>query len=158
MAIRLFEQRKNDATERRIIILTSDGLDTASATTAARIIDSARADDITLYVIHFPLFAPRDGRLAVRSTAKGFRDLAEKTGGRYFMAGDVKLALDPYARYDLTPVFKAIEEDLASQYLLGFYPTAGESEVHSHRIEVELKKKTRGYRVKALRESYSLRR
>ena len=158
MAIRLFEHRKNDPTERRIIILTSDGLDTASTTTATRIIDSARADDITLYVMHFPLFAPLDGRLAVRPTAKGFRDLADKTGGRYFMAGDVKSALDPYARYDLAPLFKAIEEDLASQYLLGFYPTAGGSDLHLHRIAVELKKKTRGYRVKALRESYSLRR
>ncbi len=154
--IRLFEQRKYDPIERRIIILTSDGLDTASTTTAARVIESARAHDITVYLIHFPLFAPRDGRLALRATAKGFRDLADKTGGRYFLAGDVKAALDPNARYDLSAVFSAIEEDLASQYLLGFYPTRSESVGPKHRIDVELKNRARGYRVKALRDSYNL--
>jgi VWFA-related protein len=157
-AIRMLEQRKVDPTERRIIILTSDGLDTASTTKAATVINSARADGITLYVIHFPLFAPTEGRLAVRPTAKGFRDLAEKTGGRYFMAGDIKSALEPNAHYDLAPVFKAIEEDLASQYLLGFYPDAAVSDVRVHRIAVELKKKPRGYRLKTLRETYSLNR
>jgi Ca-activated chloride channel family protein len=157
MAIRLFEQRKHDPSERRIIILTSDGLDTASTMTATRVIDNARAHDITLYLIHFPLFAPRDGRLALRATAKGFRDLADKTGGRYFMAGDVKLALDPNARYDLSPVFKAIEDDLGSQYLLGFYPTEAVSDGRQHRIDIGLKKRVRGYRVKTLRDSYNLR-
>ena len=157
MAIRLFEQRKHDPTERRIIVLTSDGLDTASTIKATRVIDTARANDITLYTIHFPLFAPREGHLAMRSTAKGFRDLAEKTGGRYFLAGDINFALDPNARYDLTPVFKAIEEDLASQYLLGFYPDNASSDPRLHRIDVELKKKVGGYHIKTLREGYRLR-
>jgi hypothetical protein len=121
------------------------------------VIDNARANDITLYAIHFPLFAPRDGHLVMRSTAKGFRDLAEKTGGRYFLAGDIKFALDPNARYDLTPVFKAIEEDLASQYLLGFYPGNGGSDSQLHRIDVELKKNIRGYQIRTLREGYRLR-
>jgi Ca-activated chloride channel family protein len=155
-ALQMLEQRKPDPTERRIIILTSDGLDTASTTKPATVINKAQADDITIYVIHFPLFAPSDGHLTVRPTAKGFHDLAEKTGGRYFLAGDVKSALDPNARYDLAPVFKAIEDDLASQYLLGFYPDKTNSEAQVHRIAVELKKKTRGYRVKTLRDSYSL--
>jgi Ca-activated chloride channel homolog len=155
-ALQLFAQRKPDANERRIIILTSDGLDTASALKAKKVIDAARSDDVTVYVIHFPLFAPNDGHLAVRPTTKGFRDLADKTGGRYFLAGDVKTALDQNSSYDLAPVFKAIEEDLASQYLLGFYPDATGSNVRLHHLEVALRKQLRGYRVKALRESYSL--
>ena len=157
-AIQLLNQRKADPAERRIIILTSDGLDTASTTRAATVINNAREDDITIYVIHFPLFAPSDGRLTVRPTAKGFRDLAEKTGGRYFMAGDIKSALEPGAPYDLAPVFKAIEDDLASQYLLGFYPDAAQSNTRQHRIAVELRGKPRGYRLKILRDSYSLNR
>ena len=92
-------------------MLTSDGLDTASRTSATQVIARARLDGISFYVIHFPLFAPFEGHLAMRPTAKGFRELAEKTGGRYFTAGDVKLALDPNAQYDLSAVFKAIEED-----------------------------------------------
>jgi Ca-activated chloride channel family protein len=155
-AIGLFKERKPDPTERHIIILTSDGLDTASITKATSIIASARLNNISLYVIQFPLFVPRDGRLELRNTAKGFRDLAELTDGKYFLAGDVKLALQPNARYDLAPVFSAIEEDLASQYVLGFYPDQGGVEARPHRIEVELMKKTHGYRVRTLRESYNL--
>jgi len=155
-AIQLFQDRKHDATERRIIILTSDGLDSASTLKAKRVIENAQANNITLYVIHFPLFAPSGGHLAVRPPTKGFRELAEKTGGQYFLAGDVKTALDQNARFDLGAVFKAIEADLASQYLLGFYPNTDAATAGLHRIAVELKHNGRGYRIKTLRENYNL--
>jgi VWFA-related protein len=153
--IQLFKQRKSDLTERRIIILTSDGLDTASAMRAADVIDRARADAISFYVMHFPLFVPSGGRLVARQPAKGFRDLAGKTGGRYFSVGDAKSALDPNAQYDLSAVFKAIQDDLASQYLLGFYPGAATDD-RIHRIDVQLTRNRRRFRVKTLRDEYRL--
>jgi len=153
-AVQLLAQRPADPTERRIIILTSDGLDTASATRAAAVVDCARQNTISFYIIHFPLFAPHDGHLVMRPTAKGFRDLAEKTGGRLFTAGDVKLALNPGARYDLAAVFKSIEEDLASQYVVGYYPTAAMRGTGDHKIEVVLAKaKKNNLRVEPLRRS-----
>jgi VWFA-related protein len=156
-ALRLFKQRKSNPTERRIIILTSDGLDTASRTTAAGVIETAVADNVSFYVINFPIFVPSGGHLVPRPPAKGFRELAEKTGGHYFIAGDVKSALDPNRRYDLAPIFKAIEDDLAGQYLLGFYPDEASRNSQPHRIEVQLKAaNNRTLRVKSLRESYVL--
>lgn len=143
-AVRLLAERPADPTERRIIVLTSDGLDNVSATRAAEVIDCARSKAISFYVIHFPLFTPHDGHLVIRATAKGFRELAEKTGGRYFIAGDPKLALEPRTRYDLSAFFKSIEEDLASQYVLGFYPPAGMVNGSSHKIEVVLVKSNKG--------------
>jgi Ca-activated chloride channel homolog len=156
--IHLFAQRKTDPTERRIIILTSDGLDTASIAKAAEVIRSAQTAGVSFYVILFPLFVPTEGHLTVRQTSKGFRDLADKTGGRYFVAGDVKSVLDPNAHYDLAAVFKSIEEDLASQYLLGFYPDESMRDNRSHHIEVALAKKTRGFRVDTMRKEYNLNR
>ena len=47
------------------------------------------------------------------------RELAEKTGGKYFLNSSPPL--NPSARIDLAPFFQAIEDDLKSQYLLGFY-------------------------------------
>ena len=76
---------------------------------------------MSFYVIHLPLFEPGDDGLAVRTPARGFRDLAEKTGGKYFLVGNSKSALAASRDTDLRPVFRAIEEDLKSQYLLGFY-------------------------------------
>ncbi|HKV36680.1 MAG TPA: VWA domain-containing protein [Pyrinomonadaceae bacterium] len=124
--------------ERRIAILISDGLDNASRTSAERVINTAVEKRVSFYVIHLPLFEPRDGHLAVRRPSKGFRDLAEKTGGKYFLVGDAKSALRPRAN-DLTPIFKAIEEDLKSQYLLGFYIAESSRDNRKHVWSVSLK-------------------
>ena len=124
--------------ERRIVILISDGLDNASRTSADSVVNAALNARVSFYVIHLPLFEPRDGRLAVRPPSKGFRDLAEKTGGKYFLVGDAKSALQPRAN-DLTPIFQAIEEDLKSQYLLGFYIAESSRDNGKHVWSVSLK-------------------
>jgi Ca-activated chloride channel family protein len=153
--IQLFKQRKSAPTERRIIILTSDGLDNASFKRASDVIDGARAESISFYIIHFPLFVPNGNHLAARQPTKGFRDLAEKTGGRYFMVGDAKSALNPIASYDLSAIFKSIEDDLASQYVLGFYPDEASRAGGFHRVEVQLPiLERKKQRVRMLREGY----
>ena len=157
--LRTFAEMKSNATERRILVLISDGLDTASAVRASDVIRDARSLGVSIYVIHLPLYAPRDGRLAARPASKGFRDLAEKTGGHYFMIGDAKSALDPQATTDLAPIFQAIEEDLQGQYLLGYYPTDAARNTDFHRIEINLTPESgrKKLRVRALREEYNLR-
>jgi Ca-activated chloride channel family protein len=157
VAARSFDVPDGDAAERRIVILISDGLDTASRRKAAEVIESARTLGVSFYVIHLPIFAPRDGRLVPRPAAKGFRELAERTGGRYFMVGDAKSALNASAAYDLAPVFKAIEEDLQSQYVLGYYPGEAARDARFHRIEIGLASRDKhGLRVRSLREGYTL--
>jgi VWFA-related protein len=121
VAIDAFDSLPRNRAERRIVILISDGLDTASTVKPSAVIQAAVAKRVSFYVIHLPLFEPRDGRLAVRTPAKGFRDLGEKTGGKYFLVGDARAALERQKTADLAPVFQAIEDDLKSQYLLGFY-------------------------------------
>jgi len=101
------------------VILISDGLDNASTAKPATVIEAARNRRVSFYVIHVPLFEPRDGRLSVRRPSKGFRDLADKTGGQYFVAATDPL--QPAAPVDLAPIFQAIEDDLRSQFLIGFY-------------------------------------
>jgi Ca-activated chloride channel family protein len=146
-----------DRAERRIVILISDGLDTASTMTAAKVISEALESGVSFYVIHLPLFEPRDGRLVPRPAAKGFRDLAEKTGGKYFMLGNAKEALQPRPQYDLTPVFVAIEDDLRGQYLLGYYPAEGARDSLPHRIEVSLVNgNNKKLSVRTLRSAYVL--
>jgi VWFA-related protein len=156
-ALRAFVVGESNPVERRILILISDGLDTASTTRASTVIRDARALNVSIYVIHLPLYEPRDGRIAVRPPAKGFRDLAEKTGGQYFLIGDTKSALDPQATFDLAPIFQAIEEDLQGQYVLGYYPDDAARTTDLHRIDISLTQhNTRKLRVRALREEYNL--
>ena len=154
-AIQAYAGRGENSPERRIAILISDGLDTASRANARQVIAAANRLNVSFYVIQLPLFTPRDGRLVPRPAAKGFRDLAEKTGGRFFVAGTSASALAPKNPVDLTPVFAAIEEDLRSQYVIGFYPgeAARDGKLHHTAISVSNRK----LKVHQLRTSYSLR-
>ena len=137
-ALKAFDDLPKVRAERRIVVLISDGLDTRSRTSADSVIEAAIDRRVSFYIIHLPLFEPRDGRLEVRRPAKGFRDLAEKTGGKYFLAGDAKSALSPKP-IDLAPIFQAIEEDLKSQYLLGFYIAEASRDNRKHVFSVSMK-------------------
>jgi len=144
--------------ERRIVVLLSDGLDTTSAARAAEVVSAARTANVSFYVIHLPLYAARDGRIGIRRPAKGFRDLATRTGGRYFLLGGERDALNPNPTFDLNPVFNAIADDLLSQYVLGYYLDDTTRERGDHRIEVKLTSPAhrRKLRVQSLREEYKL--
>lgn len=120
-ATRSYDGRPMGPPERRIVVLVTDGLDTASTVPFKTVIAEAQERNVSFYVINFPLFVPRYGRLAPRRPVRGLRDMAERTGGRYFVVGDAQAALNPRAEYDLRPVFEAIADDLQSQYTLGFY-------------------------------------
>jgi Ca-activated chloride channel family protein len=156
-ALRAFDTTRQDAAERRIIVLLSDGLDNASTTRAASVVEEARARGVSIYVVHFPLYEPRGEHLGVRPPARGFRDLADRTGGAYFLLADPSHGLDPRYTYDLNPVFKSIADDLQSQYELGFYPDEAARKLSEHKLEVTLAaERTRHLRVHALRDTYTL--
>src|SRR5690349_11513599 len=135
-AVEMFASLTRVRSERRIVILISDGLDNLSKTKPGAVIDAARENTVSFYVIHLPLFAPRDGHLAVRPPAEGFRGLAEKTGGKYFLATDSPLA--PRDKINLAPIFRAIEDDLRSQYLIGFYVAEKTHDGKLHKLSLGL--------------------
>jgi VWFA-related protein len=155
-ALQLLHQRGKDPTERRIVIVTSDGLDTASKVKASDVIDRARNENVSFYVIQFPLFAVSEGHVKARPTSGGFRHLAERTGGHYFVTRDAAAALAAPSQLDLSAIFKAIAEDLAGQYLLGFYPDAAFRDGRPHKLQVGLAKTARDVHTKTLRDEFRL--
>jgi len=158
-AVRAFDTKGRSAAERRIVVLVSDGLDTASTTPPASVIADANAAGVSFYVIHLPLYAPGDGRLVARRASKGFRELAERTGGQFFVVGDARSSLDPRAEHDLSPIFRAIAEDLRGQYVVGYHASAAPQQAGTHRVEVRLKDPSkRNLRVRQLRDAYEVKR
>lgn len=154
-AVRSFDALPTAQPERRIVILFSDGLDTASTIAPRQVVAEAERRGVAFYVLHLPLYTPRDGRLVPRAPAKGFRDLARSTGGEYYRIGDAGSSLVTSAAYDFTFVFDQIAAELRSQYILGFYPRA-DAVSGEHRIKVELAgKRNRALRLRALRHSYT---
>jgi len=154
VAIQAYAGRAENSAERRIAILISDGLDTASKANSRQVVAAANRMNVSFYVIQLPLFTPSDGHLVPRPAAKGFRDLAEKTGGRFFVAGTSASALAPSTPVDLAPVFAVIEEDLRSQYVIGFYPGEASRDGRQHRAEVLIS--NRKLKVNQLRRTYTL--
>jgi VWFA-related protein len=158
-AARAFTSASRETAERRIVVLISDGLDNASAEGFERAVEEARAAGVTFYCIHLPLYAPSGGRLVARRASKGFRELAERTGGQFFVVGDARTALDPRAEYDLRPVFQAIAEDLRGQYVVGYHASAAPRQPGAHRVVVRLNDSyKRKLRVRQLRDAYDAKR
>ena len=103
---------------RGLLIVFSDGLDTASWLTEQMVIDAARRSDVVVYAVSA---APR--------AAPFLRNVTEDTGGRLYEIGSTR---------DLRRVFLAALEEFRQRYLISYTPRGVASEGW-HRVEVKVK-------------------
>ena len=94
---------------RQALIVFSDGEDTSSLVSFEEVLDLAKRSETSIYAIALR---------GADTQAKGFREaefvmrtLAQETGGRAFFPGRID---------DLDNVYRQINEELASQYTLGY--------------------------------------
>jgi Ca-activated chloride channel family protein len=95
---------------RKVLILVSDGGDTAKSTTYAEALEQALRSEVMIYsIIDVPIEAS-----AGRDTGgeHALITLAEQTGGKSFYANEG----------GLDRAFQRVSEDLRTQYLLAYYP------------------------------------
>ena len=113
---------------RRVILLFTDGDDTASHIGLGTVVDRARAEEVMVYAIGLEsnYF---NGQHMVRSVPdRGLRRIADETGGGYF---ELKKTAD------LAPTFTRVAQELHSQYVLGFTPTLLDNKVHKLMVRVK---------------------
>jgi Ca-activated chloride channel family protein len=126
---------------RRIVLVFTDGDDTASRKGMGDVLDKAKATETMIYAIglesEFPI-AP--GRMQRTRPDRGLRRLADETGGGYF---ELKKTTE------LAPTFTRVAAELHSLYTIGFTPTVLDN--REHRLEVKMKQP--GYAGRA-RKSY----
>jgi Ca-activated chloride channel family protein len=116
-----------DIEGRRVVLVFTDGDDTASRARQGTVIDRARAEEVMIYAIGLEseFF---DGQRVVRSRPdSGLRRVADETGGGYF---ELKKTAD------LAPTFSQVAQELHSQYVLGFTPTALDGKIHRLAVRV----------------------
>lgn len=114
---------------RRVVLVFSDGEDTASRARLNDIIDRARTEEVMFYAIGLEMDY-FDGIRQVRSRPdRGLRRIAEETGGGYF---------ELRRTADLAPTFTRVAQELHSQYVIGFTPTSLDGRVH--RLDVRVKR------------------
>jgi Ca-activated chloride channel family protein len=125
---------------RRVILVFTDGDDTASRIGRGAVLERARADEVMVYAIGLEsnFF---DGVRMVRSKPDaGLKKLAEETGGGYFELKKTS---------ELGPTFSRIAQELHSQYVLGFEAKQLDGKVH----KLALRMKQAGMTARA-RRSY----
>jgi Ca-activated chloride channel family protein len=109
---------------RRVLIVVSDGDDTAKNTTYAQALEAALRNEVMIYtVIDVPIEASAGRDLGGEHA---LITLAEQTGGKSFYESDG----------GLDKAFARVSDDLRTQYLLGYYPHNQVKGTAFHRIQV----------------------
>lgn len=109
---------------RKVLVVISDGDDTAKTSTYADALEAALRNEVMIYsIIDVPIQAS-----AGRDTGgeHALITLAEQTGGKYFYVDEG----------GLDKAFEQVSEDLRTQYLIGYYPRHQDPGTDFHRIVV----------------------
>jgi Ca-activated chloride channel family protein len=111
---------------RRVLVLISDGDDTASNATYAQAVEQALRNEVMIYsLIDVPIEASAGRDLGGEHA---LITLAEQTGGKSFYVSDG----------GLDKAFARVSDDLRTQYLLAYYPHNQEPGRTFHRIQVTI--------------------
>jgi len=114
---------------RKVVLVFTDGDDTASKIGVGEAIERARADEVMVYSIGLENEYLNGNQRVRTSPDRGLRKLSEETGGGFFMLKK---------KDELGPAFTRIALELHSQYVMGFSPENLDGKVH--KLEVRVKK------------------
>ena len=111
---------------RKVLILVSDGGDTASRVNYDDALEQALRNEVKIYsIIDVPIAASAGRDLGGEHA---LISLAEQTGGKSFYANDG----------GLDRAFARVSDDLRTQYLIAYYPHNQEPGLHFHRVQVSI--------------------
>jgi Ca-activated chloride channel family protein len=110
---------------RRVVIVISDGFDSASIIDRKEMALRANSAGVTVYTVTLPsymLSATRSGERVI--TPLDATRVVSVTGGRDF----------PADASDFTPIFKALAEEIRASYALAYYPNWRDGKFHDIRV------------------------
>jgi Ca-activated chloride channel family protein len=115
---------------KRAVVVITDGFPVGDTVSPDTVIERANAADTSVYVVTMPSYthALASTQVTPVPTLLDLSGLVEKTGGRSMYANEK----------DLGPLFRAIAEEVAAAYVLGFYPPEekrNDGKFHTIRIE-----------------------
>ncbi|HYE74123.1 MAG TPA: VWA domain-containing protein [Blastocatellia bacterium] len=111
---------------RRVVVVITDGFDSASIIDRRELIRRAQAAGVTVYSVTLPSYILSATRGTERViTPLDASRIVSATGGRDF-AADVR---------DFTPIFRDLAEEIRASYGLAYYPEAHDGRTHELRVE-----------------------
>jgi Ca-activated chloride channel homolog len=114
---------------RRIIVILSDGEDTASEHNLRDAIELSQRYDVTIFGISTKNFRGVDSGMVESADDKELRRLCEETGGQIFL---------PSQKIELFRSFSQISQDLRQEYVLFYTPTNQAKVDKKREIKVKL--------------------
>lgn len=147
-AVQSAMQRMEQVAGRKAIVLMTDGVDQNSHTSIEKTLDNISEQDVLIYTVRYNTLPQLPERLSQIKNEKvrrkiqerlmrGYavseqylRTLADKTGGRFYRADDLR---------DVAPAFAAITGELGVQYSLGYYPKASPATSDQRTIKVRVR-------------------
>jgi Ca-activated chloride channel family protein len=114
---------------RRVMVIISDGADTASERSLRDAIQIAQRYNVTVFGISTKNFSGIGAGAVENSDDKELRVLCEQTGGQVFM---------PSQKLELFSSFTRIEKDLRQEYIIYYQPTNQGRSSKSREIKVKL--------------------
>jgi Ca-activated chloride channel homolog len=113
---------------RRVVLVFTDGDDSASKIGVGDVLTRAREKDMMVYAIGLQSDY-WNGQQRVRTRPdRGLKRLAEETGGGFF---------ELTKKDELGPTFTRVAQELHSQYVLGFSPAALDGKIHKLELRVK---------------------
>ena len=122
------EKLQTSHTSRRVLILLSDGLDNSSRHTFNEVRNLLRGADIILYVIGIISVSDLGSSLGMEGQGV-LKEFAQLTGGRVFF---------PRNKNEIVDAFFLINDELHSQYRLGFRPGQMDKPNQWRRIKLKI--------------------
>ena len=106
---------------RKVVLVFTDGDDTASRVGMGDVLDRAKEEEAMIYAIGLESEYFNGARQVRTRPDRGLKRLAEETGGGYFELKKTD---------DLSPTFTRVAQELHSQYTLGFAPSVLDGKEH----------------------------
>jgi Ca-activated chloride channel homolog len=120
--------RLDGVQERKVVLVFTDGADTASRNAKlGDVLERARANETMVYTIGLETEIFNGQRRQRSSPDRGLKRLSEETGGGFYLLEKED---------DLGPTFTRVAQELHSQYVLGFTPANLEGKVHKLEVKV----------------------
>jgi Ca-activated chloride channel family protein len=114
---------------RRIVVILSDGEDTASEKSLKEAIEMAQRYDVTVFGISTKNFKGMDSGTVDNADDKDLRRLCEETGGQLFL---------PSQKTELFRAFSQVAKDLRQEYVLFYTPQNQTKTGKKREIKVKL--------------------
>ena len=113
---------------RRVVLVFTDGDDTASRTRLGTVIDRGRSEEVMIYAIGLSSHYFDGQRMVNSKPDSGLKKIADETGGGFFELKNTS---------DLAPTFTRVAQELHSQYVLGFTPMQLDGRVHKLTVRMK---------------------